>query len=37
MGKKIIPPQDPERLARVMDEKTRMFGVRHIKPKPFEI
>lgn len=28
MGKKIIPPSDPERLARVMDEKARMMGVR---------
>lgn len=28
MGKRIIPPQDPERLSRVMDERARMIGVR---------
>lgn len=28
MGKRIIKPNDPERLARVMDERTRMIGVR---------
>lgn len=27
MGKKIIPPDDPARLARVMDEKRRLIGV----------
>ena len=27
MGKKIIPPQDPERLAKIQDERARMIGV----------
>lgn len=33
MGKKIIPPQDQERLARIMNEKERMIGVRVIASK----
>ena len=28
MGKPVIPNHDPVRLARILDEKTRMMGVR---------
>ena len=27
MGKKMIPPNDPARLAMVMDDKRRIYGV----------
>ena len=37
MGKRIIPPHDPERLAKVMDERCRMIGVRINDPRNYSI